>query len=121
LETGLSRQSTAAILTTKLTISKKKHKTAQNINLNTLTHDLTLVKDSENLQKAKPTTTVKCKNFSYACAYYCAQLWSTTQHRTVVTRMWTNAQRDGRPAKHKWRPLFNAVKFGRRSLLDAAQ
>lgn len=37
LETGLSRQSTAAILTTKLTISKKKHKTAQNINLNTHT------------------------------------------------------------------------------------
>jgi len=28
------------------------------------------------------------------------------------TRMWANAQRDGRPAKHKWRPLFNAAKFG---------
>jgi len=26
--------------------------------------------------------------------------------------MWTNAQRDGRPAEHKWRPLFNAAKFG---------
>jgi len=26
--------------------------------------------------------------------------------------MWANAQRDGRPAKHKWRPLFNAAKFG---------
>jgi len=23
--------------------------------------------------------------------------------------MWANAQRDDRPAKHKWRPLFNAV------------
>jgi len=28
------------------------------------------------------------------------------------TRMWANAQRDGRPAKHRWRLLFNAAKFG---------
>ena len=33
--------------------------------------------------------------------------------------MWANAQRDGRPAKYRWRPLFNAAKFGWRSLLDA--
>jgi len=26
--------------------------------------------------------------------------------------MWANAQPDGRPAKHSWRPLFNAAKFG---------
>jgi len=26
--------------------------------------------------------------------------------------MWANAQRDGRPAKYRWRPLFNAAKFG---------
>jgi len=26
--------------------------------------------------------------------------------------MWANAQRDGRPAEHRWRPLFNATKFG---------
>jgi len=26
--------------------------------------------------------------------------------------MWANAQLDGRPAKHRWRPLFNAAKFG---------
>jgi len=29
-----------------------------------------------------------------------------------ITRMWANAQPDGRPAKHRWRPLFNAAKFG---------
>ena len=29
-----------------------------------------------------------------------------------TTRMWANAQRDGRPAEHRWRPLFNAAKFG---------
>ena len=28
------------------------------------------------------------------------------------TRMWANAQPDGRPAVHRWRPLFNAAKFG---------
>jgi len=28
------------------------------------------------------------------------------------TRMWANAQRDGRPAEYIWRPLFNAAKFG---------
>ena len=32
--------------------------------------------------------------------------------------MWANAQPDGRPAKHRWRPLFNAAKFGRRPLLE---
>ena len=30
----------------------------------------------------------------------------------VQTRMWANDQRDGRPAEHRWRPLFNATKFG---------
>ena len=39
----------------------------------------------------------------------------------VTTRMWANAQRDGRPAEHRWRPLFNAAKFGCRPLLDAVQ
>jgi len=28
------------------------------------------------------------------------------------TKMWANAQRDGRPAEYRWRPLFNAAKFG---------
>ena len=34
--------------------------------------------------------------------------------------MWANAQRDGRPAEYRWRPLFNAAKFGSRPLRDAA-
>jgi len=33
--------------------------------------------------------------------------------------MWANAQRDGRPAEHRWRLLFNAAKFGWRPLLGA--
>ena len=31
---------------------------------------------------------------------------------TVLTRMWANAQPDGRPVEHRWRPLFNAAKLG---------
>jgi len=34
------------------------------------------------------------------------------------TRMWANAQRDGRLAKYRWRPLFNAANFGWRPLLE---
>ena len=26
--------------------------------------------------------------------------------------MWANAQRDGCPAEHRWRPLLNAANFG---------
>jgi len=32
--------------------------------------------------------------------------------------MWANAQHDGRPAKYRWCPLFNARKFGWRPLLE---
>ena len=32
--------------------------------------------------------------------------------KNFQTRTWANAQPDGRPAEHKWRPLFNAAKFG---------
>jgi len=31
---------------------------------------------------------------------------------TYKLEMWSNAQRDGRPAEYMWRPLFNAAKFG---------
>ena len=30
-----------------------------------------------------------------------------TEDVTQPTRMWANAQRDGRPAEYRWRPLFN--------------
>jgi len=36
----------------------------------------------------------------------------------TTTRMWANAQRDGRPAEYRWRPLFNAAKFGWRPLVE---
>ena len=34
----------------------------------------------------------------------------------MSTRMWANAQLDGRPDEYRWRPLFNTVKFGWRPL-----
>jgi len=36
----------------------------------------------------------------------------------ILLEMWANAQRDGRPAEYRWRPLFNAAKFGWRPLLE---
>jgi len=27
----------------------------------------------------------------------------------MITRMWADAQRDGRPAGYRWRPLFNTA------------
>jgi len=35
-----------------------------------------------------------------------------------LTRMWANAQRNGRPAEYRWRPLFNTAKFGWRRILE---
>jgi len=32
----------------------------------------------------------------------------TTICSSLKSRMWANAQRDGRPAKYRWRPQFNA-------------
>ena len=44
---------------------------------------------------------------------------STTHSKLLYycTRMWANAQRDGRPIKYRWRPLFNAAQFGWHSIL----
>ena len=51
------------------------------------------------------------------------EVWQTSSLRRLrlgeerkkeedTTRMWANAKRDGRPAEYRWRPLFNAAKFG---------
>jgi len=32
--------------------------------------------------------------------------------RFLLTRIWANDQRDGRPVEYRWRPLFNAAKYG---------
>ena len=40
------------------------------------------------------------------------EYFSLSKLQLIKTRMWANAQPDGRPAEHRWRPLFNAAKFG---------
>jgi len=43
---------------------------------------------------------------------HCDRVYITlTCRERQTTRMWDNAQRDGRPAEYRWRPLFNAAKF----------
>jgi len=39
-------------------------------------------------------------------------IYSKNKEKDPTTRMWANAQRDGRPAEYRWRPLFNAAMFG---------
>ena len=46
-----------------------------------------------------PTTRVPCSN-------------AAKTQNPLKLEMWANAQRDGRPAEYRWRPLFNAAKFG---------
>jgi len=55
------------------------------------------------------------------CDDHLSDLQRTDQHQTETkkqTRMWANAQCDGRSAKYRWCPLFNAAKFGWRPLLE---
>jgi len=39
-------------------------------------------------------------------------LHHTDDANKKVTRMQADAQRDGRPAEYRWRPLFNVATFG---------
>jgi len=43
------------------------------------------------------------------------------KRRLLSTRMWANAQRDGRPVEHRWRPLFNAENLADAHYLTAMQ
>jgi len=42
----------------------------------------------------------------------CQQFVTVPSKNYAQLEMWANAQRDGRPAECRWRPLFNAAKFG---------
>ena len=55
----------------------------------------------EKVKKEKRNDTIKTTPYS-----------NIHNTNTKITRMWANAQPDGRPAEHRWRPLFNAAKFG---------
>ena len=58
---------------------------------------------------------VICPVLEYAVAVWqsCLTAELSDQLETIQKlEMWANAQRDGRPAEYRWRPLFNAAKFG---------
>ena len=40
----------------------------------------------------------------------------TAAQNHIQLEMWDNSQRDSRPVEYRWRPLFNAAKFGWRPL-----
>jgi len=44
--------------------------------------------------------------------------WVSRSVINTIIRMWANAQRDGRPAEYRWRPVLNTAKFGSCPLLD---
>jgi len=81
--------------------------------------------------KNRPTLTSTARKFSIQSWYHWllnVYIFSTSLRlcsnttweysNTKETRMWAYAQRYGRPAKYRWRPLFNAAKFGWRPLLE---
>jgi len=43
---------------------------------------------------------------------FCSSVNFVLQLSMQQLEMWANAQRDGCPAEYRWRPLFNAAKFG---------
>jgi len=51
------------------------------------------------------------KNISNTCITNKEVLQRVNETKTTP-EMWADAQRDGRPAEYRWRPLFNAAKFG---------
>ena len=44
--------------------------------------------------------------------YTVSRTVNANAYSSIKTRLWANAQRDGRPAEYRWRPLFNAATFG---------
>ena len=54
---------------------------------------------------------VHCRNMSLFCFHPAPVLTQSFEFKRKL-EMWANAQRDGRPAEYRWRPLFNAAKFG---------
>jgi len=87
-------------------------------------HKMELHAESENLTflRASQTRCSMQTKTSVHLNQFMPALWMFMKAKTTKTwtrtRMWANAQRDGRPAEHRWRPLFNAAKFGWRPLLD---
>jgi len=60
----------------------------------------------------EPMNTARCREGRTQSTTRRKRLHYHGYSKLQLTRMWANTQRDGRPAEHRWRPLFNAAKFG---------
>ena len=49
------------------------------------------------------------KSVCLSVRHICHICWLIIKFQHILTRMWANAQRDGRPAYYRWRRLFNAA------------
>ena len=59
-----------------------------------------------------------CSRNTPTCMHFIKSIIKQHWQKHKQLEMWANAQRDGRPAEYRWRPLFNAVKFGWRPLSE---
>jgi len=76
---------------------------------------MTLTKEFSNFQATRTTNFFVLQKLANDSIQQCEEKNSYIKY---MTRMWANAQRDGRPAIYRWRPLFNAAKFGWCPLLE---
>ena len=65
---------------------------------------------NDNWLRAHCDTAVYVTNSSLHPSCHSDANYIMAKAESNTTRMWANAQRYGRPAKHRWRPLFNATK-----------
>jgi len=63
---------------------------------------------------------MSCLKYIHICNSHYGKfaLAAFTQKYQYITRMWINAEPDGRPTDYRWHPLFNAAKVGWRPLLE---
>jgi len=78
------------------------------IQTHTHTHTQTRV---TTIRFASSTTHAKCNN-PIRVSTFIRTFQMKRLRKIVATRMWADAQRDGRPDEYRWRPLLNAAKFG---------
>jgi len=77
-------------------------------------HNFVVAKCNNSLLKlTRVSPTLNWTDVYYSLAV--KRLNISIQHRI---RTWADAERDGRPAEYRWRPLFNTAKFGWRPLLE---
>ena len=98
----------------------------QSINIRLLGHDKTQF-NVDNDSSGEGVSSVLCQEIGYeqrlhvsptrhrighVAVFKMTYFVSTGTLNLILIRMWANAQRDGRLAEYRWRPLLNAAKFG---------